>query len=84
MMNKHFSNVHIDNFVEKLSSFEVNNDDISDFLHRSVQYEMSEDVYEKMEILDNLFFDFKCKYPDLNEILEDDIYLVYFENRPDF
>lgn len=82
--NKHVSNVHIDNFVEKISTLGIQKEDIEDFLHRSMQYEITEDVYEKMDILDSIMFDIETNYPELYNTLEEDINLVYFENRFDF
>lgn len=82
--DKHVSNVYIDTFVEKISYLGVSKDDVDDFLHRSMLYEITEDVYEKMGILDSIMFDFECRYPELYQTLDDDVNQVYFENRVDF
>lgn len=76
---EHVSNIHIDNFVERLSIFGVKSQDIADYLHYSVQHEIAKTPTEKTEILDSLFFDFECKYPELNQQLESEITQLYVE-----
>ena len=84
MSDKFVSNLNIDLFVEKIYIMGVSKDDIDDYLHLSIQFEITDNPHEKMKIIDNLFLSFETNYPDLFKILEDDINQVYFENRPDF
>ena len=76
---EHISNIHIDNFVEKLSFLGVKSQDIADYLHYSVQHEIAKTPTEKTEILDSLFFDFECKYSELNQQLESEITQLYID-----
>lgn len=77
MYSQYLSNVHIDNFVEKISTFGVKPDDINDYLQYSVQYESIESFDEKQSLIDSMFFDFQVKYPELDLQLQDDINQVY-------
>lgn len=79
MYSQYLSNVHIDNFVEKISILGVRPEDINDYLEYSVQYESIESEEDKRSLLDSMFFDFQVKYPELNLQLQDDINQVYLD-----
>ena len=79
MYSQYLSNVHIDNFVERISLLGVKPEDINDYLQYSVQYESIESFDEKQSLLDNMFFDFQVKYPELNTQLNDEINQIYID-----
>lgn len=76
---KFTSNVHIDNFIEKVSRLGVTPEDISDYLDYSARFEMSENIEEKLSVLDTLFLNFRIKYPNVSQDLEEDISQVYLD-----
>lgn len=79
MYSQYLSNIHIDNFVEKISILGVKPEDISDYLQYSVQYESIESFDDKQSLIDSMFFDFQIKYPELNAQLQEDINQVYID-----
>jgi hypothetical protein len=74
------SNVHIDDFVQNLASIGVSSEDIESYLYISQQFEMTVDIVEKMDHLENLFTHFQSRYPQLYELMEEEMSIVVYRN----
>jgi hypothetical protein len=75
-----YSNQAIDQFIESLYCFGVSDEDIQHFREYSSQFELSQSIVEKSEILDILFEDFQRKYPDIYPMMEQEMHLVVYRN----
>ncbi len=74
------SNIHIDEFIEVLASMGVSSEDVESFSYLSQQFEITEDLKEKMDTLETIFNYFQSKYPDLYELLEEEMSIVTYKN----
>jgi hypothetical protein len=75
--NKNNSNIHIDNFIERIAHYQVLPDDISNYLDYSVQFETHSEIKDKISTLDSMLLDFRINYPDLSKQIEDEIEQLY-------
>lgn len=73
------SNIYIDTFIEKLSNLGVNQNDILNYQDYSLQFELIENLDEKVSLLDNLILNFNISYPHLSQTLEEEINQLYFD-----
>jgi hypothetical protein len=74
------SNIHIDEFIEILASMGVSSEDVDSFFYLSQQFEMTEDIKEKMDNLESLINYLQSRYPDLHELLEEEICVITYKN----
>ena len=71
------SNLYVNEFVEKLSTLNVPQSDIYNYLNYSVKIENVFDYETKISLFERMISDFENKYPNLFIDLKDEIDFLY-------